>query len=699
VNKVAPRYPSLANQNSSAFSPHPTATPRRNLPTVQEPQLVIKFDRHKKLETTSKSSVKKNTSNSKTRDYYTKIPPKMADSSPAQQKPIHSLILDTGPLIKNTVSISTLINTAEELYTTPAIISEIRDEATRSRVQTTLVPFLKIRNPSPASYDAVIAFSKKTGDHAVLSRQDLGILALAYEVHCERNGGDYGLREVPKGEVKKRPEDIERENAKKAGSSKNESSVSGEPTTAASTKRRNRRRGGKANKSHDDATEKVVGEMPEKPTDETSLEAAESVDPEADDEGWEQPTGKKVAKASAPKSTKFNFAPTTEMEGEPTASHERNEQPSPAVVDEEEGGIKITQEQVQEQIQEQVVAQVQDQIHEQVQDQIHEQLESKGQEQLESQVVEQAQEMVGEQVQEQVQEQLEEQASEQSLIDQSASVEVSSAKIHIEQNAELSVGPEQQQQGNTTDEPTLEQDMADLSVSQHTAQQPTPPPTDDSDGEFDSDAEWITPENLSEHQAKDGAIQPHISTSANPQLDVATMTIDFAMQNVLLQMNLQLLSTNMQRIKNVNTKVLRCHACFNIVKQMDKQFCPRCGQATLQRVSCSTNAKGEFKIHLAKNYQFNKRGDKYSIPKPIAGTANTKWSAGQGGGKGGWGRDLILAEDQKEYTKRMETEKRSKARDLMDENYLPSILTGDRGRAGGRVKVGAGKNVNAKKRA
>jgi RNA-binding protein NOB1 len=180
-------------------------------------------------------------------------------------------------------------------------------------------------------------------------------------------------------------------------------------------------------------------------------------------------------------------------------------------------------------------------------------------------------------------------------------------------------------------------------------------------------------------------------------MDVATMTTDFAMQNVLLQLNLKLLSTNMQRVKHVNTKVLRCHACFNIVKQMDKQFCPRCGQSTLQRVSCSTNAKGEFKIHLARNYQYNKRGDKYSIPKPIAGTANSKWS-GQGGGKGGWGRDLILAEDQKEYQKQVTDGQRHQTRDLMDADYLPGILTGDRGRAGGRVKVGAGKNVNAKKR-
>ncbi|KAE8828070.1 hypothetical protein HRS9139_07289 [Pyrenophora teres f. teres] len=565
----------------------------------------------------------------------------MADPSPAQQKAIHSLILDTGPLIKNAVSISTLINTAEELYTTPAILSEIRDEATRSRVQTTLVPFLKIRNPSPASYDAVIAFSKKTGDHAVLSRQDLGILALAYEVHCERNGGDYGLRLVPKGEVKRRPEEVanegvmEAEKEKEAVSSMSEPVVPAEQTAAAgrkskteaNNKRKSRRKGAKANKSHDDAAGEISSEAPE---------LAESVDPEADDDGWEQPTGKKVAKrATAPKSTKFNFEPTTEVESAPIASQQQDDQTSPAVVDEEEGGIAITQEQVQEQIHEQVVVQVQDQIHEQVQDQIHEQLESKGQEQLESQVVEQAQEMVEEQVQEQVQEQLQEQAGEQGLIDQSASVEVPSAKIHIEQNAELSAEPEQQEQSQdtTVDEPTLEQDMAGLSVSQHTAQQPTPPTTDNSDS--DSDSDWITPENLSLHQAKDGAIQPHISTASNPQLDVATMTTDFAMQNVLLQMNLHLLSTNMQRIKTVNTKVLRCHACFNIVKQMDRQFCPRCGQATLQRVSCSTNAKGDFRIHLAKNYQFNKRGDKYSIPKPIAGTANTKWSAGQGGGKGG----------------------------------------------------------------
>jgi RNA-binding protein NOB1 len=70
----------------------------------------------------------------------------------------------------------------------------------------------------------------------------------------------------------------------------------------------------------------------------------------------------------------------------------------------------------------------------------------------------------------------------------------------------------------------------------------------------------------------------------------------------------------------------------------------------------------------------------------------------KGGGKGGWGNDLILAEDQKEYVRAMTEQKRQKQRDFMDEDYLPGILSGNRVGGSGRIKVGAGKNVNSKKR-
>jgi len=122
------------------------------------------------------------------------------------------------------------------------------------------------------------------------------------------------------------------------------------------------------------------------------------------------------------------------------------------------------------------------------------------------------------------------------------------------------------------------------------------------------------------------------------------------------------------------------------------------GKPTLTRVSCSTNQKGEFKIHLKKNMQWNHRGDRFSIPKPVPGAANGKVGQGKGGGKGGWGQELILAEDQKEYLRATDGRKGKKETSLMDEDYLPGILTGERGRAGGRPKIGAGRNINSKRR-
>ncbi|QIX01631.1 hypothetical protein AMS68_007148 [Peltaster fructicola] len=216
---------------------------------------------------------------------------------------------------------------------------------------------------------------------------------------------------------------------------------------------------------------------------------------------------------------------------------------------------------------------------------------------------------------------------------------------------------------------------------------------EEEDSDSDSDG-WITPANLKRQQAKDSGA----SAVDNPEpstMQAAVLTSDFAMQNVILQMNLNLLSASLQRVRHLKTYVLRCHACFQTTKDMNKQFCPRCGQAALTRVACSTNANGEFKLHLKKNMQWNTRGDRFSVPKPAHGSANGRV---KGGGKGGWGHDLILAEDQKEYERARVVEKKQKERSLMDEDYLPSILTGDRSRGNGRIKVGAGRNVNSRKR-
>ena len=424
------------------------------------------------------------------------------------QKPVHTIVLDTGAIIRNHPTVSTLLAQSEQIVTVPAIITEIRDAATRTRVETQLMPFLTIRSPTPASIKFVTDFARKTGDLDVLSKPDIQIVALAYELECERNGGDWRLRKNPgqKGMNGKPPvkEDV-----------KSEEAADGKQEDATETKQ-----------------EETTETLPENSNTDSSVQ------------------------------------------------------------------------------------------------QISEDL----------------------------------------------------AKSKIEEVE------------NTASEDSVAQDAqpADVAQTNATAQEEA------EDSGEDSDGGWITPSNLKKHQEKDSSGSTESTQSAQSVLQVATLTTDFAMQNVLLQINLNLISPTMQRVKHLKTYILRCHACFCTTKEMSKQFCPRCGSPTLTRVACSTTSNGEFKLHLKKNMQWNTRGDRFSIPKPVHGSANGRV---QGGGKGHWGNDLILAEDQKEFTRHHEEEKRRKERDLMDEDYLPSILTGARNnRSGGRMKVGGGRNVNSKKR-
>lgn len=119
------------------------------------------------------------------------------DDNSNDRKPIHTLILDAGPLLKNTPPLSTLLAQSVELLTTPSVISEIRDPDARNRIDTFYLPFLKQRKPSSNSVNVVSEFARKTGDRPVLSTTDIELIALAYEVECERNCGDWRLRSVP----------------------------------------------------------------------------------------------------------------------------------------------------------------------------------------------------------------------------------------------------------------------------------------------------------------------------------------------------------------------------------------------------------------------------------------------------------------------------------------------------------------------
>lgn len=73
----------------------------------------------------------------------------------------------------------------------------------------------------------------------------------------------------------------------------------------------------------------------------------------------------------------------------------------------------------------------------------------------------------------------------------------------------------------------------------------------------DDDEGWITPSNIKKIKDAKKANETPLRLAK-----VACITTDFAMQNVLLQMRLRVISFDGLAIRTAKTWVLRCHACF-----------------------------------------------------------------------------------------------------------------------------------------
>lgn len=138
---------------------------------------------------------------------------------------------------------------------------------------------------------------------------------------------------------------------------------------------------------------------------------------------------------------------------------------------------------------------------------------------------------------------------------------------------------------------------------------------DTSEASEDEDEGWITPSNIADVKRSFG-VNTDVETG---EVSVGCLTTDFAMQNVLIQMGLNVLSVDGMLIKHVKTYVLRCYGCGKITKDTSKKFCPHCGNQTLKRLSTSVDENGCVKYYLAKNYTIRTRGKKYSLPKPQGG--------------------------------------------------------------------------------
>ncbi|XP_035991667.1 RNA-binding protein NOB1 [Fundulus heteroclitus] len=160
---------------------------------------------------------------------------------------------------------------------------------------------------------------------------------------------------------------------------------------------------------------------------------------------------------------------------------------------------------------------------------------------------------------------------------------------------------------------------------------------------------WITPSNI--RQVK---MQSADWTEA-ADVRVGCLTTDFAMQNVLIQMGLHVLSVNGLVIKQARNYVLRCHACFKTTSNMNKFFCPHCGNPTLKKLAVTIGADGGVLMHFSKNPKvLNPRGQRHSLPLPR-------------GGKHASNPQLV--EDQRFPQQRLSRKARQKT-DVFDPDYL-----------------------------
>lgn len=129
------------------------------------------------------------------------------------------------------------------------------------------------------------------------------------------------------------------------------------------------------------------------------------------------------------------------------------------------------------------------------------------------------------------------------------------------------------------------------------------------DDDDDDDDGWITPSNvkIAQKQVNSGLVE-------EKHVEVACITTDFAMQNVLKQMNLNVSALDGRLIKQLRTFVLRCYTCFKTTSIMTKQFCPKCGNNTLKRVAVSLDENGKMQVHINARRPLTARGKKFSLP-------------------------------------------------------------------------------------
>lgn len=122
------------------------------------------------------------------------------------------------------------------------------------------------------------------------------------------------------------------------------------------------------------------------------------------------------------------------------------------------------------------------------------------------------------------------------------------------------------------------------------------------EGDSDSDGDWIAPKDLLPG-GKGGSFGDFGQFEAPDEtgVSVGCVTQDYSMQNVLLQIGLTLMSLQGMVVHSVKQWVLKCDSCMHMTTEMDRMFCPECGNPSLARLGVTLQQDGTPRFHYRRN--------------------------------------------------------------------------------------------------
>eukprot|EP00554_Chaetoceros_debilis_P005304 CAMPEP_0194074534 /NCGR_PEP_ID=MMETSP0149-20130528/1638_1 /TAXON_ID=122233 /ORGANISM="Chaetoceros debilis, Strain MM31A-1" /LENGTH=746 /DNA_ID=CAMNT_0038754745 /DNA_START=61 /DNA_END=2301 /DNA_ORIENTATION=- len=610
----------------------------------------------------------------------------------------NALIVDSGAIIKHT-GFSTLHNSAEKYYTVQGVIDEIRDSKARSHLES--LPFdLEVREPTAEGLAKVVDFSKKTGDYASLSAVDMHILALQYDLEKEGCDNMEHIRRTPKRTLQGKITSLnENDDKKKSESSETVEAVSVsnpqevEPETGAAFFQ------GAAAEVQPEHIQEAMAQSPTEASEEDANAApvnkswAKLVNPTAAEmtpmnpKSPDENTTKIATKAMTTTFGSMKLGSEEEGEGEGCGqfSDAEDDESLEIEVDEEESvsdddefasiGDDFSDEECDvyildpEEYDEKLKCEDNEDVEEEEEESISEELDmefpslsaaltvpyegsddedendqlghadklKKAEEEFQKRRAASLQPVSGSgKIYNSFRKYKDIVSSDGVKINTKKESEDDATKVEKKVNFNFAA-----ETSNTLDSGTVTSRViggAGFSGQSNEV-------TDDGEG-------WVTSTKEIFSMKAAGKLDPFNNSQIkidgpkskeklpSKSCRAACATTDFAMQNVILQMNLELLSVDGMKLRKLKSWVTRCGSCFKVYTGSDNDgkrlFCDRCGSASLQRIAASVNGKtGRLKLHLKKGYKNKTRGTQFALPKP--------------GSQNKFMGDLLLSEDQLMY--------------------------------------------------